>query len=257
MSVKQVFGSTYAAGYDALYQEKDYDGEVDLLDGIFRRYARRPVRDVLDLGCGTGNHALRLAAKGYRLLGIDRSMDMLEVAQHKSPGQLQNVRFEQADIRRLNLSARLDAVLMMFGVLGYQLEDADVLDALRGARRHLRPDGLLVFDVWYGPAVLAQGTQERVRTIRQNGTIWKRKSSGTLEPKRNLCHVEFDLQRMEGGRVLTETKECHAVRYFFPEEIGRFLDSTGFRLLRLGAFPAIHNQPSDGTWNVMAVAAAA
>ena len=85
MPVMQVFGSTYAAGYDALYQAKDYDGEVDLLEGIFRRYAGRPVRDILDVGCGTGNHALRLAAKGYRVLGIDRSLDMLEVAKYKSP----------------------------------------------------------------------------------------------------------------------------------------------------------------------------
>jgi len=252
----QVFGSTYAAVYDSLYQNKDYDGEIDLLERVFRRYATRPVRDVLDLGCGTGNHALRLAAKGYRVLGIDRSLEMLEVAQSKS-SQYENVHFEQADIRRLNLNETSDAVLMMFGVLGYQLDNADILDALRGARRHMRPDGLLLFDVWYGPTVLAQGTEQRVRTIRQNDTTWVRKSSGSLETDRSLCHVEFEFQRMEGETALTEIRECHTVRYFFPEEIDCFLESSGFRLLRLGEFPALDNQPSDHTWNAVAVATAA
>lgn len=253
----EVFGQIYAPAYDVLYREKDYAGEIELLSRVFRQYAAQPVRTVLDLGCGTGNHALRLAANGYQVVGVDRSSEMLAVAEQKAREQAVSLRFQQADIRHVELGETFDAVLMMFAVLGYQLEDADVRSVLRTARRHVRPNGFLVFDIWYGPAVLAQGPQERVRTIEQAGSTWVRTSSGRLDARRHCCHVDFHLRHMQGGSMIEETRENHTVRYFFPEEIERFLSDSGFHLLRLGAFPAFDREPDHTTWNVMAVAVAA
>jgi SAM-dependent methyltransferase len=181
---------------------------------------------------------------------------MLAVAEQKAREQSVSLRFQQADIRHVELGKTFDAVLMMFAVLGYQTENNDVISALQTARRHLRPDGLLVFDVWYGPAVLAQGPQERVRTIEDAGSTWVRTSSGRLETLQHHCHVDFHLKHLQGGQVPEETKESHTVRYFFPEEIERFLNDSGFRLLRLGAFPAFDREPDHTTWTVMAVAVA-
>jgi SAM-dependent methyltransferase len=255
--MNQIFGQIYAPAYDVLYRDKDYDGEIELLRRVFLRYATQPVRKVLDLGCGTGSHAIRLAASGYQIVGVDRSSDMLAVADHKSHEQAVSLRFHQADIRDVDLGDTFDAVIMMFAVLSYQQEDAHVRSVLRIARHHLRPNGLLLFDVWYGPAVAAQGPQQRVRTIEQDGNTWVRTSSGRLDNQLNLCHVDFYLRRMSGDRILDEVKETHTVRYFFPDEIEQFLNDSGFRLLRLGAFPAFDREPDHTTWNVMAVAVAA
>ena len=252
--MSQTFGEVYAPVYDLLYREKDYDRETKLLEQLFCRYAAQPVRSVLDLGCGTGNHALRLSASGYRVVGVDRSSEMLAIAAQKAREHAGDLRFHQADIRNADFSETFDAVLMMFAVLGYQLEDSDILGALRTARRHLQPNGLLLFDVWYGPAVLAQGPEERVRTIEQEGQTWIRTASGRLETPRNLCHVEFHLRRVSGDRILEESRESHTVRYFFPNEITRFLDIAGFRCIRLGAFPVYDRDPDHTTWNIMAVA---
>lgn len=253
----EVFGQVYAPAYDVLYCEKDYAGETELLGQLFRRYGAQPVRTILDLGCGTGNHALRLAASGYQVVGVDRSSEMLAVAERKARKQAVGLRFHQADIRDVELGETFDAVLMMFAVLGYQTENADVKSALQTARRHLRPDGLLVLDVWYGPAVLAQGSQERVRTIEDVDGTWVRTSSGRLETLQHHCHVDFHLRHMQGGSVIEETTERHTVRYFFPEEMELFLNDSDFRLVRLGAFPAFDRDPDQTTWNVMAVAVAA
>ena len=70
-----VFGKTYASAYDAMYAEKDYEGEVDLLEAAFERFGSR-VESVLDLGCGTGNHLAPLARRGYEVAGVDRSADI-------------------------------------------------------------------------------------------------------------------------------------------------------------------------------------
>ena len=252
----QVFGQTYAPAYDLLYREKDYDAEVELLGRLFHRYGNGPVQSILDLGCGTGNHALRLAAKGYRVVGVDRSAEMLAIADRKAREQGVNLRVHQADIRNIVLGETFDAALMMFAVLGYQLQDADVLGAMQTARRHLRQNGLLIFDVWYGPAVLAQGPEERVRTVEDNGTTLTRISSGRLEPERNICHVEFHVIKNMADKIIGESREMHAVRYFSPDEIGRFLDDAGFRLLRLGAFPNVDSEPDRTTWNVIVVGSA-
>ena len=252
----QLFGQIYAPAYDVLYRDKDYDGEVELLGRVFRQYGPQPVRTVLDLGCGTGNHALRLAARGYEVVGVDRSPKMLAEADRKAREQGVTAHFQQADIRDVGLRERFDAVLMMFAVLGYQTEETDVRSVLRAARHHMHPDGLLVLDVWYGPAVLAQGPGERVRTIEQAGSTWVRRSSGKLDEQHHCCRVDFNLMHMRDGKMLEETDECHTMRYFFRDEIELFLKDSGFRLLRLGAFPEFDREPDHTTWNVMAVAVA-
>src|SRR3989304_4338464 len=128
-----IFGSVYADAYDHIYRDKDYDEECRLLKRLFGEYAAKPVRRILDLGCGTGNHAIRLAADGYDVGGVDLSRDMLRIAEQKAQERGVSLRWHQADIRDLSLGEKFDAVLMMFAVLGYQLENADVLGALRTA----------------------------------------------------------------------------------------------------------------------------
>ncbi len=255
--MSELFGSAYARAYDVLYQEKDYDGECDLLERVFRSHAAEPIRSILDLGCGTGNHALRLAARGYQVVGVDRSLDMLRAAQSKAREQGLSVTLHHADIREADLNRAFDAALLMFAVLGYQLDNQDVLAALRVTRRHLRPNGLLVLDVWYGPAVLAQRPVDRIRVIRAGSDRTLRSSSGQLDVRRHLCTVHFHVWQMNERQLVAETEESHSIRFFFPRELELFLELAGFHLRRLGAFPDFDREPNETTWNVMAVAEAA
>lgn len=78
------FSTDYAAVYDALYADKDYSSECDLLEQVFREHAARPIRRILDLGCGTGGHALMLAQRGYDVVGVDGSAAMIARAVAKS-----------------------------------------------------------------------------------------------------------------------------------------------------------------------------
>jgi predicted TPR repeat methyltransferase len=74
--MSDVFGTEYARSYDAIYREKDYDFECDLLERVFSECADNPVRNVLDLGCGTGNHSLRLAGRGYGVTGVNGAREI-------------------------------------------------------------------------------------------------------------------------------------------------------------------------------------
>ncbi len=259
--MSEEFTVPYAAAYDALYREKDYAAECDLLEAAFERHGRAPVERVLDLGCGTGNHALPLAERGYRVTGVDRSAAMLESARAKA-ATLDSAKlaappsFTPGDVRTADLGARFDAALLMFAVLGYQLENADVQKALATARRHLEPGGLLIFDVWYGPAVLAERPGERVKVVDlENGERLIRATDGQLDSARHLCAVTYRLFRL-AERGFEETRETHRMRFFFPQELRLFLEWAGFETLSITAFPSLDEPCSERSWNALVVAAA-
>jgi SAM-dependent methyltransferase len=256
--MNEVFGSVYANSYDVFYRDKDYAAECALIEDIFQKYGKGSIRSVLDLGCGTGNHAIPLARHGYEVAGVERSESMLAHARRKAEDALPGraLHFQQGDIRDVDLGKQFDAALMMFAVLGYQVENADVLAALRTARRHLRPGGLLVFDVWYGPAVLRERPSQRVKVIPTNDGKILRAASGTVDSARHLCTVDYLVWQIARGKAVAEGQESHTMRYFFPRELELVLECTGFDLLRLGAFPDFQRDPDDSTWNVMAVAKA-
>ncbi len=120
------FGPSYASVYDTLYGEKDYEAECDLIEEAGRRFGARPIHRILDLGCGTGGHALPLTRRGYAVVGVDRSEEMLAEARRKAALAGLETRFMRGDLRTVRVGERFDLVAMMFAVLGYQLSDDDV-----------------------------------------------------------------------------------------------------------------------------------
>lgn len=250
-----VFSAAYAAAYDAIYCDKDYAAECDRLEELFRSCAAAGVRRVLDLGCGTGSHSLALAQRGYQVVGIDRSPAMLSRARAKrAPRLAGRAEFLCADIRRLALSQRFDAALMMFAVLGYLGDEDAVAEALAATRRHLEPGGLFAFDVWYAPAVLRIGPSERVRRVEGSAGPLSRRARGELHPQRRLCRVVVELCDPQGDAPTV--REIHEVRYFSADELRRLLSAAGFAPLRLGAFPEYQREPDETTWSVLVAARA-
>jgi len=254
--VSEIFGPNYAISYDQLYREKDYSAECDLLESVFHRYGTVPTSEILDLGCGTGNHAIPLGARGYKVTGIDRSLNMLSEAEKKAVASngSGNLRFEHGDIRTADLKRTFDASIMMFAVLSYQITNADVCAALETARRHLRPGGLFLFDIWYGPAVLHERPSPRARVISTPEGEIIRLADGELDSQNQLCEVDIRLWRIAENKLVSRVHENHRMRYFFPMELDLFLQMAGFKLIRLGGFPDFEQEPAETTWNVLAVA---
>ena len=256
--MSQPFGAVYADSYDLFYQDKDYAEETRQLESIFKTY-NATVHSILDLGCGTGNHAFPLAQRGYEVVGVDRSADMLAHARRKSVDAETNGRlvFQQGDVRTVDLKQSFDAVLMMFAVLGYQLDNTDVLSALRTARRHLRSDGIFVFDVWYGPAVLHERPSQRIKVIPgEEGEQILRVTSGELDTNRQVCNVHYHVWKLKEGKLTGEAEENHFMRYFFPLELNLLLECSGFAPIRLGTFPELDKDPDETNWTVLGVARA-
>jgi SAM-dependent methyltransferase len=247
----QPFGRTYASNYDLFYEAKDYGAECDLLEAAFERYAEGEVSTILDLGCGTGGHAFPMAARGYQVIGVDRSAQMLQEAERKRA--LVEVKhapeFHLADIGIVRLEQTFDAVLMMFAVLGYQSNERELARALETVCEHLRSGGLFLGDFWYGPAVTAIGPSYRELEREVDGRKLIRTATPQLDVDRQLCTVHYELfQAMDDVRTLVD-RESHTMRYFFPDELSDLLRAAGIELMCLHPFPELEGVPDDSTWN--------
>jgi SAM-dependent methyltransferase len=253
--MNDVFGHGYAGVYDALYAEKDYDSENALLKRIFHEHTGA-VCSVLDIGCGTGGHAIPLAVDGYDVVGIDRSADMLALARDKAIAEKADITWYQADARHLDIGRRFDAAIMMFAVLGYQIHNHDILAVLANVRQHLKPNGVFVFDFWYGPSVLYNRPRSVLKVVTTPSGKVFRTSSSTLDTTHHLCIVRFNILRIAQDHHFEEIEEAHPVRFFFPLEIEHFLEISGLRLEALRAFPDFDRQANDDDWNAVAVATA-
>ena len=227
-----VFGD-YARYYDLLYRDKDYGGEVDFIDSLIKKHVPG-AESILELGCGTGGHAEHLARLGYTVHGVDISRDMLKMAEArhaKFAPLLQNkIHFEKADVRTLRLGRKFDVVLSLFHVVSYQTTNEDILAAFNTAREHLKKGGLFIFDCWYGPAVLTDRPEIRVRNCQDETMSITRTAEPTLHPNRNLVDVDYQILVNADGKE-TNFHETHRMRYLFRPEVELFLSLSKFEFL--------------------------
>jgi SAM-dependent methyltransferase len=252
--MSDIFGSSYSDSYDLLYDEKDYDGECEVLERIFQKYAEKPITTILDLGCGTGNYAFRLAQRGYEVCGVDLSESMLEIAKNKIQNPPASIRFFHSDIATIQLDRQFDAALMMFAVLGYQHTNEQITKTLNNINAHLKSGGLHIFDVWYGPAVLLDKPQEKCRVIHSGKDTVIRVTRPEIDTFHQICDVRFNLYRIRDGEPVVETGEVHRMRFFFAQELSLVLESTGFEVVRIGQFPDFERDPTETSWNIVVVA---
>jgi SAM-dependent methyltransferase len=223
-----VFGQ-YASFYDFLYQDKAYEAECDFLEFIFTRYASKRLKTILDLGCGTGGHAIILARRGYSVVGVDRSIEMLRLAQKKeSAGK---VIFHEADICDLRLDKKFDAIISMFAVMNYMTRNEDLLSAFYTARHHLNPKGLFVFDSWFGPGVFHEPPIFRRKELVAEEKRVVRNATPTFDLVNQVIDIRFDVLETFGHQKISEVTEHHFMRPLFVQEVKHLATLNNLELL--------------------------
>ena len=142
--------SASAQYYDQIYSQlKDYAQETDRIHTLVRQLNPRAAT-VLDVGCGTGEHARRLAARGFIVDGLDLDPAFVRIAQAKHPMG----RFFEADMCRFALPYRYDAILCLFSSIGYVRTIDRVRDALGCFRDNLNSRGVILVEPWFPPGGL-------------------------------------------------------------------------------------------------------
>lgn len=244
----------YSHYYDSIYAEKEYAEECDFLEKVFAEYAVRPIKSILDLGCGTGGHAVELAQRGYELSGVDLSESMLTIARQKAQGLKLKINYYLNDIRQLSLERSFDVVLSMFAVMGYQTSNTDLEQAIQSVHRHLDPGGLFIFDGWFGPAVLAQRPAERTKIIATDTGRVMRHALPELDIINHIVRVTYKVIHLQDDTLVDEIDEVHEMRFFFYQEVEYFLQKGGFQLLKLSPFLELDRPITENDWNMTVIA---
>ena len=201
--------------------------EVDFLVHCFRRYSRRAVKTVLDLACGTGPHLIRLAARGFRMAGLDLSPENIDFLRNRAAQKSLRVDLLVADMTRFRLPRPVDAAICMQDSQGHLLTNAAILAHLRCVRRALSPGGLYIFDrymcsSWTDPARRWSWTRRRGRaTIRATF-----EALVDLNPVTQVFHEDMELEVFENsGRQVY--RQRHASRMVFPQELKSLVELAG------------------------------
>jgi len=218
----------YAPWYDLLYRDKDYTGEVDFVETRLRDHGIATGK-LLDLGCGTGVHAIEFARRGWDVAGVDLSADMIASANARAAQAGLAIPFRQGDACEVGAETGFDAVVSLFHVASYQ-NDRDRLEALfQTAHAALKAGGVFFFDYWYGGAVLAQGVETRVKVIEQPPLRLTRIAQSEHDERNATVRVNYTLFCEDTERsTIRRVDETHRMRYWFPFEVEASLRNSGF-----------------------------
>jgi SAM-dependent methyltransferase len=247
-----VFGN-YARYYDLLYRDKDYDAEVQFVHRLIKAYSPN-ARNLVNLGCGTGRHDILFAKEGYYIHGIDLSNEMLEKANervsHLSAELASRLKFTQGDARSIRLGEPFDIVLSLFHVISYQVTNDDLIAVFKTARKHLKPGGLFIFDVWYGPAVLSDPPTVRVKRLEDDHIQVTRVAEPVLHPNENVVDVNYQVFiRDKNSSAVEEITETHRMRYIFKPEIEYCAKQIDMELIDTCEWMS-SSIPNTSSWNV-------
>ena len=139
--------SVLASCYDALMEDVDYPAWADFYETQFSRYADQKPMSVLDLGCGTGVLTNILADRGYDMIGIDLSAEMLARASSAALAAGKNVLYLEQDMRAFDLFGTVDAVVCSLDGINYLTKKEDVARCFARVHLFLNNGGLFLFDV--------------------------------------------------------------------------------------------------------------
>ncbi len=217
----------FAYVYDRLMEDVDYGQWATYIENIFQREGISP-NNLLELACGTGNITIPMAKRGYQVMGVDISEDMLMVAKEKALAQGINILFVQQNMCQLELNSTYDGVICCCDGINYIVETEALITLFKGVYRYLSPGGIFVFDI---------STSYKLKQILGNNTFG--------ENLNDLCYLwenDFDEQTqnidmnltffIQEGRHFCKFEELHRQRAYEVEDLKKILQGTGFNRIQ-------------------------
>lgn len=212
--------SVIAPLYDRINGDQ-YPPYASFLQEAFRRYAHIPVREVLDLGCGTGRIAALLADAGYDLVALDNSAEMLNIAREHNAGK--NTLLLCQDMRSFELYGTVQAVYSSFDCLNYLRTTEDLRRVFSLVHLYLEPGGVFVFDV---------NTAYRFGTVFGENTFSYEFADGLLlwrnEPGKRSCRFVLDWFEEQPDGSYLRFSETQAEYLHTSRTIRSLAAETGF-----------------------------
>ena len=223
------YSGQHAEFYDLFYADKPYPQEAAFVANCLRTYSVGSTERLLELACGTGSHALELEQLGYKIVATDYSEDMLRRARQKAGERSSQVQFQLLNMIQLEPDgAPFDAAYCLFDSIGYVATNEALSQVFQGVHKHLRADGLFVFEFWHAAAMLRHYDPVRVRRWKTNDSTVMRISETSLDTAKQLSRVSYSIYELNDDGTYSTLTETQVNRYFLLQEMAAWLTSSGF-----------------------------
>lgn len=223
-------GDALAESYDLIFHKRDYPAETARLAEIIRA-AKPGAASILDVACGPGRHLAALAEVFGDAAGIDLSPAMVAIAAGRVP---EGVPVTTGDMRDFDLGRRFDAVICLFGSVGYMRETERLDEAIARMAAHLNPGGVLVVEPWHRPDTFEADTA--IPVTAKDG---------------DRAMVTLIVQRVEGRHGIMDMRhtialgtEVHTIREV--HELGLFTDAEYRASFEAAGLSVTHRDDAPG-----------
>jgi len=214
-----------AAVYDRLNGDVDYDAFASFYEAAFRRLGKAP-QLVLDLGCGTGKMTVALAKRGYDMIGIDGSAEMLSHAfARKSEEGQHGILFLQQDMREFELYGTVGAVVSSLDCINYLTGDGDLARCFALVHNYLDPEGVFLFDV-NTPYKFEHVFGDNAYILEDDSCYcgWQNE----YQKESGICHFYLSVFEKDKNDAYQRTDEEQTERCYTKEELTSALTAAGF-----------------------------
>lgn len=223
----------YGQSYDRESFTHGTQGECDFIEKelSFNKSLR-----ILDVGCGTGRHAIELSKRGYHVTGVDLSESQLQKAREKAGRENLQIDFQRHDARSLPFREEFDAAIMICeGAFPLMETDEMNFEILKGVSRALCPQGMFIFTTLNGLFPVFHSIEQFHSSGSEEGNATY--SGNTFDLMTFRDHNQTTFTDDDGHTKAIESNE----RYYIPSEITWLLKSLGFKIIdifgaKLGAF---------------------
>lgn len=218
----------FAQVYDDLMLEDiDYKKWVEYIEEIFSSLESTPQK-IIDLACGTGNITIPLAQKGYHMVGIDISQDMLAIAEQKARKEFVKVQWLCQDIKDLKGFVNKDAVICACDGMNYILKNEDLQSVFLRVYHSLKTEGIFTFDMnskYKIEKILAKDTF--AYSGEEVSYIW----DNYYDAKEHIIDFELSFFVKDEGSY-RRFNEMHQQKAYSIEEIVDLLKKVGFQYIK-------------------------
>ena len=228
-----------AASYDRLTNDVDYEATVEFYMQILEREGVKP-RTVIDLACGTGSVTEILAKRGYPVLGIDMSEEMLTEAAMKTMDIDPMPHFSRQKLQELRLPKAVDLAVCALDSLDYITEPDDCAEAIRRVYKALNPGGIFIFDVNTPEKLRAMDGQIFLDEDDDVYCVWR----GEFDDQTNICSYGMDLFQRQGD-IWHRSFEEHREYAYSRAQLTAYLKAAGFTHIEVFA-DRLFTEPREG-----------
>lgn len=207
----------------------DYDKWFEKISN-FMGEEKKNIKNILELGCGTGNITQKLLENGYEVVGIDKSFEMLQIAKEKAELFKEKAIFIQQDVCDIDFEIyEIDMILAVNDLINYIIQEDELQNLFDFCYKHMRKNGLLIFDI---------SSLYKIENILANNVFFEEDDDYCMiwqnmyDKEDKIIQMYIDIFKEDKNGLYERYQEDHIQKAYEEKQIDNMLKKSGFENIK-------------------------